>query len=280
MARRRILAEVTGKTAVDGAGVKLVRVLGHSTVQAFDPFLMLDSFDSLDPEDYIAGFPTHPHRGIETITYLLEGEVRHQDSLGNRGVIRSGESQWMTAGSGILHQEMPMPSRRMLGFQLWLNLPSKDKMTAPQYRDISRDMIPAKEVAGGTVRVISGQYKDAMGITPSYLPAQILDIELLPGRGITLPVEESLTVFVFLILGEAVIDRKRIAEKTAVLLGEGDEVAITAPENSGARLIFFSAPPLREPVSWGGPIVMNTPEELKKAFAELEEGTFIKENNT
>jgi redox-sensitive bicupin YhaK (pirin superfamily) len=156
---KSILKIVRGFRAVDGAGVRLVRVLGHDDVYDFDPFLMLDSFDSTDPQDYLAGFPTHPHRGIETITYLISGRIEHEDSLGNGGVIHGGESQWMTAGGGILHQEMPKASDRMLGFQLWLNMPAAEKMAPPAYLDIRQDMMPAVAEDGAIVRVIAGEYK-------------------------------------------------------------------------------------------------------------------------
>ena len=167
-----------GRATVDGAGVHLVRVLGNETVEDFDHFLMLDSFDSKNPPDYTKGFPMHPHRGIETITYIIEGEMDHQDSLGNKGAIRSGESQWMTAGSGIMHQEMPQPSDRMLGVQIWLNLPRADKMTNPVYFDIKKSMIPVVEEGPVTVRVISGAYKEAKGVTPAYVQATLYDVSV------------------------------------------------------------------------------------------------------
>jgi len=276
MPDRKIREMVRGRKTTDGAGVHLVRVLGPATVEAFDPFLMLDSFDSRNPDDYTAGFPMHPHRGIETITYLIAGEIDHEDSLGNAGRIGPGQSQWMTAGSGIMHQEMPQPAERMLGLQLWLNLPREDKMTAPQYFDITSALIGEKPVDGGLVRVISGSYAGVRGAQPSYIPATIYDVTLQPDASLTLPTSPQDNVFVFLIEGDAVIEGGTIAEKTAVLFGEGDSVTVAATAEASARFIFCAGKPLHEPVAWGGPIVMNTDAELDQAFAELNTGRFIR----
>lgn len=268
---------VRGVRAVDGAGVKLVRVLGHDDVYDFDPFLMLDSFDSFDPRDYVAGFPTHPHRGIETITYLISGRIEHEDSIGNAGVIASGGSQWMTAGGGILHQEMPKASERMLGFQLWLNLPKSEKMVPPAYLDICPDMMPVVEEDGAKVRVISGAYKGLSGVAPRHVPATIYDVTVSQGRSIRLDAAPGETAFLFTIEGNALLGGKRVQEKSAVLLGEGDAVTVRAPEDGGARFIYFMAPPIHEPIAWGGPIVMNTQEELDAAFRQLRNGTFLRQ---
>ena len=276
MAQRNIRKMERGVSTVDGAGVHLVRVLGRDTARDFDPFLMLDSFDSTNPEDYIKGFPLHPHRGIETITYLIDGTIEHADSLGNKGTIRSGQSQWMTAGSGILHQEMPKPHPHMLGLQLWLNLPSDEKMTAPKYFDINEDMVGVAHENGATVRVISGDYKNTKGVKPPHIPATLYDVSLEPEHKITLDTKSDETVFVFLIKGDGIVAGKPIAEKTAVLLGDGDEVTLEATNNSEMRFIFGMAKPLGESIAWGGPIVMNTRKELDQAFSELEQGTFIK----
>lgn len=278
MEMRKIKKMVTGHRTVDGAGVHLVRVLGNNTVEDYDPFLMLDSFDSTDPNDYIAGFPWHPHRGIETITYLISGRIDHEDSLGNKGTIKGGQSQWMTAGSGILHQEMPEtePGERMLGLQLWLNLPQKDKMTQPQYFDITKEMVGEKLVDGGVVRVISGEYEGAKGVQPHHLQASIYDVSLDADATVSIPAKADENVFVFLIEGDAMIEGQRVPAKTAVLFGEGDAIEVQAPQDAPARFIFCSGKPLHESVAWGGPIVMNTREELEEAFAELEKGTFIR----
>jgi len=276
MKQREILKTVRGRATEDGAGVRLIRILSNGDVEDFDPFLMLDSFDSTDPSDYTAGFPMHPHRGIETITYLISGEIDHQDSLGNRGAIRSGESQWMTAGSGILHQEMPQPSERMLGFQLWLNLPRAEKMAPPAYLSITQDMIPSVRAGEAEIRVISGRFGDAEGVRPRHIPATILDISLPAGADLTIPSSPEETAFLFLIQGSAEVNSRAIPAKTAVLLGEGSGVSVAAPASSAARVIYFSGRPLHEPVAWGGPIVMNTQEELQQAFNELRSGTFIR----
>lgn len=280
MKHREIMKTVRGQRAVDGAGVSLVRVLGNRDVYDFDPFLMLDSFDSTDPADYIAGFPWHPHRGIETITYLINGKIEHMDSLGNKGTIESGESQWMTAGSGILHQEMPIAADRMLGFQLWLNLPKAEKMAEPAYLGITQDNIPVIESDRAKVRVLSGGYGGVSGVLPRHIQAGILDVSLPKGERLTLPTKPEETVFAFLILGDAVIDAHLISEKTAVLFGAGDSVSIEATPDRDLRFILFSGKALHEPVAWGGPIVMNTREELDLAFEELRNGSFIKRNPT
>ncbi len=278
MKLREIVKTVRGQRAVDGAGVSLVRVLGNRDVYDFDPFLMLDSFDSTDPDDYTVGFPWHPHRGIETITYLINGEIEHMDSLGNKGTIRAGESQWMTAGSGILHQEMPIASDRMLGFQLWLNLPQKEKMAEPAYLGITQQNIPVIEAGNASVRVLSGGYGGVTGVLPRHIQAEILDVSLPGGERITLPTKPEETVFAFLILGDAVINAHLIHEKTAVLFGAGDSVSVEAPPDHTLRFMLFSGKALHEPVAWGGPIVMNTREELDLAFEELRNGSFIKRN--
>lgn len=276
MSRREIAKTVRGQQAVDGAGVRLVRVLGNRDVYDFDPFLMLDSFDSTDPSDYTAGFPWHPHRGIETITYLISGRIEHMDSLGNKGVIAAGESQWMTAGSGILHQEMPKVAERMLGFQLWLNMPRAQKMTSPAYLGITQKEIAVVQSKGATVRVLSGSYSGKSGVTPRHIQASILDVSLPKGEPFVLPTKPEETVFVFLIEGSAVIGAQLIPEKTAVLFDGGDSIAFEATPDSDLRLIFFSGKALHKPVAWGGPIVMNTREELDAAFDELRRGTFIR----
>ena len=275
---REIRRIVTGSNQVDGAGVKLVRVIGRADVEDFDPFLMLDAFDSRNPEDYIKGFPWHPHRGIETVTYLISGDIEHGDSLGNRGHILSGGCQWMTAGSGILHQEMPQPAERMLGFQLWLNLPRKDKWAHPQYRDITAALIPKAQEKSGTVGVISGTYGKTQGATQGdYVPALILDVDLKPNAQWHMAIDRDFTLFIYIVQGEGFFDSaaQRIASHRAILFGEGDEFAIQAGRE-GLRFVLFSGRPLKEPVAWGGPIVMNTREELDAAFRELDEGTFIK----
>jgi hypothetical protein len=277
MTLRKIQRIVRGFPAVDGAGVRLVRVLGPSTIEDFDPFLMLDSFDSRDPRDYTAGFPMHPHRGIETVTFLIQGIMDHEDSLGNKGRINGGDLQWMTSGSGIMHQEMPQPAERILGFQLWLNLPQSEKMTTPKYFDISPKDIAEVEIPEGKVRVISGEFAGVKGVKPHHIQARFLDFSLDAGKFIEVAVDPAETVFVFLLEGDAMIDGQRITEKAAVLLADGDAVRVEALPESKLSFQLLSAPPLHEPVAWGGPIVMNTREEVMRAFEDLRQGTFIKE---
>lgn len=277
MTIRKVMKTVKGQPTIDGAGVHLIRVIGPNDVKDFDPFLMLDSFDSENPDDYIKGFPMHPHRGIETITYLIEGEIEHQDSLGNKGVIGAGASQWMTAGSGIIHQEMPAPVPRLLGLQIWLNLPSDKKMTTPTYFNIEKEMVKIKEEPFGRVHVIAGGYDGTEGIKPLYHPATLYDVEVDAGKEAVLPTDPQENVFIFLIVGNAEINGEKYEEKTAVLFGQGDEIKIKAEDDAPTRFIYFAGKKLHEPVAWGGPIVMNTREELMDAFNELNDGTFIQE---
>jgi len=281
MKERTIKKIVTGSPAVDGAGVHLVRVIGHADVKDFDPFLMLDAFDSENPADYTKGFPWHPHRGIETVTYLVSGDIEHGDSLGNKGSILDGGCQWMTAGSGIIHQEMPKASKRMLGLQLWINLPAKYKMTAPKYRDLTAEKIPAVNGTGSRVSVIAGYLGDTAGaMKGDYVDATMLDIGLDAGASVGIHVPHDNTVFVYILDGTLSIgsggDRQSLDRRRAVLLSDGDTVTLAAGGSTGARCVLFSGAPLREPVAWGGPIVMNTRAELDLAFAELDKGTFIK----
>ncbi|NLC39990.1 MAG: pirin family protein [Clostridiaceae bacterium] len=273
---RKVVQKVTGYITQDGAGVKLVRVLGHSTVKGFDPFLMLDSFDSRNPEDYIAGFPRHPHRGIETITYMSSGELVHKDSLGNSGVIRDGQVQWMTAGSGIMHEEMPQPVGRMLGVQVWLNLPAKDKMVPPAYHSIEADRIIDVPVEGGKVRVISGRYGEHEAFRGEYIDAHFYSIQLEAGAQLTLEVPEGHSAYLFTLLGDALVGGDLIEEKTAVSTTDGVTLKVAAAEEA-IELLYLSAPRLDEEVAWGGPIVMANEADLKQAFVDLRTGNFIKD---
>lgn len=278
MKRRIVKRVVTGSTQYDGAGVKLVRVIGSRDVEDFDPFLMLDAFDSEDPADYIKGFPWHPHRGIETVTYLIKGDIEHGDSLGNKGSILDGCCQWMTAGSGILHQEMPKASERMLGAQLWVNLPGKDKMTDPEYRDITSEIIPLIKEEGANVRIISGIYNGKAGATAGdYVKVLYLDVELLAGAEWKLATNEDDTLFIYIVNGGGSFDEEGTYydSRRAVLFDSGEELYVKAGDE-GMRFFLLAGAPLNEPVAWGGPIVMNTEEELNHAFFELNNGTFIK----
>lgn len=279
---RKIKRVVAGKKETDGAGVELTRVIGKPDVYDFDPFLMLDAFDHDDPEKYIKGFPWHPHRGIETVTYLIEGEVAHGDSLGNSGTITDGDCQWMTAGSGIIHQEMPQPRPKMLGVQLWVNLPAADKMTAPRYRDFTADDLPLVDNGASAVRLIAGEFRGAKGpmeeitVRPTFI-----EVSLKAGGLFTFPTDPGDTLFIYIIRGSAVLeaDAGRVVEpRRAVLFTGGDELRVKAgPED--LLFLLFAGRPLGEPIAWGGPIVMNTREELDEAFREIKAGTFIRKES-
>ena len=276
---RKVAQIIQGVEATDGAGVKLVRLFGLPHTSMFDPFLMMDGFDSVDPADYQNGFPWHPHRGIETITYIIEGSVEHQDSLGNKGVINSGDAQWMTAGSGIIHNEMPKQAERMRGIQLWLNLPRKHKMTKPAYGDILHHDIPNIKESNNTIKVVAGSYKDTKGaFTGRYVTPSFLDVTLAKDSTWELQVPSTHTLFVYVIEGSVEFAGTHVDAKQVALFEKGDTVHATAGEH-GARFLLLHAEPIHEPIAWGGPIVMNTEAELHQAFAELQAGTFIKKDS-
>jgi redox-sensitive bicupin YhaK (pirin superfamily) len=300
MSIRPVKRIAQSRPAIEGAGVKLHRAFGFGNTGDFDPFLLLDDFRNDRPEDYRAGFPWHPHRGIETITYVLAGTVDHGDSLGNRGTLGAGDVQWMTAGSGILHQEMPQGDARgrMHGFQLWANLPSCLKMTQPRYQDIPAVEIPEVVDDDGTIaRIICGEFwgkrgpVDGIAAEPRYL-----DIQVPPRRHKTLPVETGRRAFAYVFggsgtfsdasrprgvlteketaTGETIV-RERTGNRSLVLFDSGDEVTVNTGDE-GIRFLLVSGKPIEEPVAWYGPIVMNTQAELRQAVAELDSGTFIK----
>ncbi len=273
---RKVLKKVTGYRTTDGAGVNLVRVLSRDTVSDFDPILMLDSFDSKNPRDYIAGFPLHPHRGIETISYIYHGHMIHKDSIGNEDAITDGEVQWMTAGSGIMHEEKLPASPRMLGVQLWLNLASKDKMVAPSYLAIKASEIKEIPLEHGKLRLLAGSYLNHVGYQSKYQPLDYYDIHLNPKSEVTIQTDNNRSVMLFTLVGSIIVDGQTIDEKTAVKLGDGDIVSIKT-DLEKAQILFVSSVTLNEPVAWGGPIVMNTRDELYKAFQDLDDGTFLKQ---
>ena len=280
MSNIRTIKKITsGTKATDGAGVKLVRVVGYNDTKDYDPFLMLDAFDSTNPDDYTKGFPWHPHRGIETITYLIQGDIEHGDSLGNKGSIKDGDCQWMTAGSGIIHQEMPKPCDRMLGAQIWLNLPAKNKMTTPKYGDIKKENVPIVEEIGKRIRVIAGNYLATKGaFEGSFVKANYLDVELEAGSEWTYSCDIDSTLFIYIFQGAGIFkpeSNEYIQEKHAVLFNAGEQFWVKAADK-GIRFLLLSAKPLKESIAWGGPIVMNTKEELNLAFRELDNNTFIK----
>ena len=300
MSIRPVKSISRSKPAIEGAGVKLRRAFGFGATSEFDPFLLFDDFRNDRPDDYAAGFPWHPHRGIETITYVLAGSVNHGDSLGNRGTLGPGDVQWMTAGSGIMHQEMPSGDSkgRMHGFQLWANLPSSLKMTAPRYQDVPAAMIPEVVDDDGTrVRVVCGDFwgkqgpVDGVAADPRYL-----DVSVPAGKRKTLPLEMGRHGFAYVfegsgtfgaasepvgVLTEKSIDggeilvRERTGNRSLILFNSGDEVTVQAGDE-GIRFLLVSGKPIQEPVAWYGPIVMNTQAELQQAVAELRKGTFIR----
>ncbi len=274
---RRIKQRIQGFKTRDGAGVNLVRVLNDRTVKDYDPFLLLDSFDSTNPDDYTAGFPMHPHRGIETISYVYRGKMTHRDSLGNEDTISDGEVQWMTAGSGILHEEQLPASERMLGVQLWLNLPAKDKMVPPAYRAIKNSEIEEIALDNGKLRLLAGEFEGRKGFISKYLPLDYYDVHLNPNASIQINSDKERSITVFTLLGDAYIGGELVMEKTAVKLTAGDYVEIKATDKK-AQVLYISSTILEEPIEWGGPIVMNTREELIKAFDDLKNGTFLKNN--
>lgn len=273
---RKITHQVRGYGTQDGAGVSLVRVLGNQTVDIYDPILMLDSFDSTDPNEYTAGFPMHPHRGIETISYVCGGFMTHRDSLGNEDTIGNGEVQWMTAGSGILHEEKLPAAERLLGVQLWLNLPAKDKMAVPAYRSIKNAEIEEIMFDWGKLRLLAGKFEEREGYLSKYLPLDYYDIHIDAGASVAVKTDGERSVMLFTLSGDAFVAGQSVKEKTAVKLTPGDYVEIKAAGGK-SQVLFISSMRLNEPVAWGGPIVMNTREELNKAFDDLRKGTFLKD---
>jgi hypothetical protein len=299
MSLRSVKQILETKPTVEGAGVKLQRAFGFGKTAEFDPFLLLDDFRSDNPADYVAGFPWHPHRGIETITYVLAGEVAHGDSLGNKGSMTAGDVQWMTAGSGILHQEMPKGDSlgRMHGFQLWANLPAALKMTAPRYQDIPAAAIPeVTEDDGSRARIICGEFWGKKGpVEGVAADPRYVDISVPPGKRKRIQVETTRNAFAYVFAGagtfryastpravltESAVDPNATPVYDAknhslVLFDQGDEIVVQAgPE--GIRFLLVSGKPLEEPVAWYGPIVMNTDAELRQAMSELQNGTFIR----
>lgn len=282
MTIRKISTSLRSVPTIEGAGVHLKRAFGYHQVPLFDPFLMLDDFHTSTPGEYLAGFPWHPHRGIETITYILEGLVEHGDSMGHTGVISAGDVQWMTAGSGVIHQEMPKesPTGTMWGFQFWTNLPADRKMMAPRYQDVKASQIPQVELDGGiAIKVIAGIVGGVQGaVKDIVIEPVMLDISIPAGISYEHYLPEGHTAFTYILNGEGTFDETGdMYQKETVLLfeREGTIVRIEA-KGRPLRILFVAGKPLGEPVAWGGPIVMNTREELHTAFEEYKNGTFIK----
>jgi redox-sensitive bicupin YhaK (pirin superfamily) len=296
---RKIRKVLKSKSTIEGAGVHLKRAFGFSEVPVFDPFLLLDDFRSDNPDHYIKGFPWHPHRGIETITYVLEGDVEHGDSLGNKGIISSGDVQWMTAGSGIIHQEMPKgdKNRKMYGFQLWANLPSREKMMDPRYRDVANEQIPEVKLPNGTtIKIISGEVSGIKGpVQDIVIDPEYIDVTVPANSEFRHSTKQGHTVFAYIIDGQGYFCREKnpftyemeginyfdikrdpfVGNGTIVLFDDGDEIMVFT-EKHNVRFLLISGKPIGEPVAWYGPIVMNTQEELRIAFEEYQQGTFIR----
>ena len=300
MSIRPVLSESRAHPTMEGAGVHLHRAFGFTEPEAFDPFLMFDDFRNDDPRHYQRGFPWHPHRGIETITYVLSGSVEHGDSLGNRGILSGGDVQWMTAGSGILHQEMPRgdAAGQMHGFQLWANLPSALKMTAPRYQDVKSPDIPVIQDDDGTiVKVIVGEFWGKTGPVDGIAAnPMLLDVSVPPGRRKVLPVDTRANALAYVFAGSGMFRdasdpvgikvekefrgqelalRDRTGNRTLVRFGAGDEITVQAGDE-GLRFLLMTGRPIQEPVAWHGPIVMNTQEEIRQALADLRSGSFIR----
>jgi quercetin 2,3-dioxygenase len=296
---RQIRKVLKAKPTLEGAGVHLQRVFGFSEVPQFDPFLLLDDFRNDRPEHYLKGFPWHPHRGIETITYVLTGDVEHGDSMGNKGMITSGDVQWMTAGSGVIHQEMPQgnPQGVMDGFQLWANLPKSHKMMAPRYRDVKSRTIPEVILDNGVkVRIICGRVQGVDGpVTDIVIDPEYLDVTVPPRGEFLHPTRRGHTVFAYVIEGQGYFCQEKnpfsyevegvnyfdmqrepfVGNHMLVLFNDGDQIKVTTA-GEAVRFLLVSGQPIGEPVAWYGPIVMNTEDELRVAFEEYEKGTFIK----
>lgn len=296
---RRIKKIFKSKPTIEGAGVHLNRAFGFYQVPQLDPFLLLDDFRSDEPDLYLPGFPWHPHRGIETITYMFDGQVEHGDSMGNKGVILPGDVQWMTAGSGVIHQEMPRGDKNGLmgGFQLWANLPAKHKMMKPRYRDVKKNTIPEiKRKDGTTIKIIAGKVDDVQGpVKDIVIDPEYLDVTVPAGSTFIHSLKPENTVFAYITDGRAYFDKGEdsyayqieganyfdferdclIGPQSVVLYEQGDEVNVTTSDEP-VRFLLISGMPLNEPVAWYGPIVMNTQEELRAAFDEYNNGTFVK----
>jgi redox-sensitive bicupin YhaK (pirin superfamily) len=299
---RKIRKVIRSKPTIEGAGVHLKRAFGFSETPQFDPFLLFDDFRSDDPRHYLKGFPWHPHRGIETITYVLRGDVEHGDSMGNKGVIASGDVQWMTAGSGIIHQEMPKGDEKgmMWGFQLWANLPASQKMMNPRYRDVKDNQIPEVSAGDGVkIRIICGEVKGTTGpVRDIVVDPEYLDCTVSAGTEFIHPTKLGHTVFAYIIGGKAHFCKEKnpfayeiegvnysdiqrdayVRNENLVLFDDGEKIVVST-EDEPVRFLLISGKPLREPVAWYGPIVMNTQRELQIAFEEYQNGTFIKHKN-
>ena len=275
---RELMVTTVGVAATDGDGVKMTRIIGSQELNTLDPFLLLDVFESDQPDDYIGGFPSHPHRGFETVTYLLAGRMRHKDSAGNEGVIEPGGVQWMTAGKGIVHSEMPEQENGLLmGFQLWVNLPASAKMSEPAYQEFAPASVPLEQRQNGTlVRVVSGTTSEGTRgpVNNRYVKPAFMDVTLPAGERFDQQLGASDNAFIFVIEGDLVVGNTRqpLGHRELGILGEGDHITVTA--GSSARFLLVAGQPLNEPIARGGPFVMNTKAEVMQAFADYQSGQF------
>ena len=281
---REVIDIIAPQTVMEGAGVKLKRSIATASLDHLDPFLLFDHFGSDSPQDYIKGFPMHPHRGIETVTYMISGQVKHKDSIGNTGRINSGDIQWMTAGGGIIHEEMPQPApERMVGFQLWVNLPARLKMTKPRYQDITSDQIPeVTREDGVNIRVIAGQVDGVRGaVSEIYADPTYLDIAIPPNGAFSHPVEKGHAVFAYVFEGRGYFGNQpatpdnSVSQPGLVIFGDGDYIQADA-DDEPVRFLLVSGKPLNEPIARYGPFVMNTREEIQQALEDLKNGTFVR----
>ncbi|QCU90071.1 pirin family protein [Thiomicrorhabdus sediminis] len=274
---RKIQLKTRGMPASDGAGVRLTRMIGSPELNFLDPFLMLDHFQSDNPDDYIAGFPPHPHRGFETVTYMLAGKMRHKDNHGHEGVIEPGGVQWMTAGKGIIHSEMPEQENGLMsGFQLWVNLPSHAKMTEPGYQEYKPQQLVTESRASGEVRVITGktQYGSQGPVINNFINPQMFDVQLESNQSFIEPIQSDASAFIYVIEGRLFIeDSPALQANELAVLADGEQIDIRT-DADGARFLYVSALPINEPIARGGPFVMNTPEEVEQAFSDYRHGAF------
>ena len=281
---RKVIQLIEPQSVIEGAGVKLIRSIATGTLDHLDPFLLFDHFGSKDPADYIKGFPMHPHRGIETVTYMISGHVNHKDSIGNSGSITDGDVQWMTSGRGIMHEEMPQPHEdELVGFQLWVNLPARLKMTSPRYQNITSDQIPEIQYEDGVkIRVIAGTVDGVQGPVKEILAEPTyLDISIPPNRAFSQSIVRDHAVFAYFFEGEGIVEAgddaasKPIPHPRLIVFGNGDRVTVRAAD-PGLRFLLVSGKPLNEPIARWGPFVMNTREEIEQTLEEIKNGTFIK----
>ena len=274
MVKRKITQVIEGIKTSDGAGVNLTRIIGSPELNMLDPFLLLDEFGSDNPDDYIAGFPPHPHRGFETITYMMNGKFRHRDSAGNEGYLRDGSVQWMTAGRGVIHSEMPEQTEGLVrGFQLWLNLPQKKKMIDPAYQDIHPERIPVIHETKGSFKIIAGTYNGTTGPGKSHSPVLIMDIHINKNSECIIPVSSGWNAFGFIYEGNVFSDQY-VSKGQLATYGMEGKIHYKTKDNA-AGIFLAAGEPLNEPVARGGPFVMNTQEEILQAFSDYQEGNFI-----